>query len=104
METLSGDFKDGIAQKDNDGNLNGIFSEGACRPIRSKLKRTESQLKEASSHFVELFNQYGITSFKEPMADEDNLSAYKKFDETGQLTLHMACFPLMGHIYQNFPL
>ena len=24
------------------------------------------------------------------MADEDNLSAYKKFDETGQLTLHMA--------------
>ena len=99
METLSGDFKDGIAQKDNDGNLNGIFSEGACRPIRSKLKRTESQLKEASSHFVELFNQYGITSFKEPMADEDNLSAYKKFDETGQLTLHMA-----AHISKFSPL
>ena len=99
MENLSRDFKDGIAQKDNDGNLNGIFSEGACRPIRSKLKRTESQLKEASSHFVELFNQYGITSFKEPMADEDNLSAYKKFDETGQLTLHMA-----AHISKFSPL
>ena len=99
IETLSGNFKDGIAQKDNDGNLNGIFSEGACRPIRSKLKRTESQLKEASSHFVELFNQYGITSFKEPMADEDNLSAYKKFDETGQLTLHMA-----AHISKFSPL
>jgi len=99
IETLSGNFKDGIAQKDNDGNLNGIFSEGACRPIMSKLKRTESQLKEASSHFVELFNQYGITSFKEPMADEDNLSAYKKFDETGQLTLHMA-----AHISKFSPL
>ncbi len=99
IDNLKKDFKDGIAQKDSDGNLNGIFSEGACRPIRAKLKRTESQLKEASAHFVELFNQLGITSFKEPMADEDNLSAYMKYDKTGQLTLHMA-----AHIAKFSPL
>ena len=33
------------------------------------------------------------------MADEDNLSAYMKYDKTGQLTLHMA-----AHIAKFSPL
>ena len=99
INNLDRNFSDGFSGKDNKGFLNGIFSEGASRPIRERMKRTKEQLSKASDYLVKYLNELGFTSFKEPMADEENLSTYKNKDDLGELTLHMA-----AHISKISPL
>ncbi len=99
INNLDRNFSDGFSGKDNKGFLNGIFSEGASRPIRERMKRTKEQLSKASDYLVKYLNELGFTSFKEPMADEENLSTYKNKDNLGELTLHMA-----AHISKISPL
>ena len=99
INNLDRNFADGLTGKDSKGFLNGIFSEGACRPIRRRVKRTKKQLKKASDYLVKYLNELGFTSFKEPMADEENLTAYKNKDDLGELTLHMG-----AHISKISPL
>jgi len=99
IENLDRDFLDGFSGRDSKGFLNGIFSEGACKPIRERMVRTTEQLSKASDYLVKHLNELGFTSFKEPMAEEENLKAYKEKDDLGELTLHMA-----AHIAKISPL
>ena len=99
ISNLDREFPDGFSRRDAKGSLNGIFSEGACKPIREKMLRTAEQLSKASDYLVQHLNELGFTSFKEPMAEEENLKAYKNKDDLGELTLHMA-----AHIAKISPL
>lgn len=90
----------GVIERDQAGGApSGILAEAACRPVRKLMVRTQPQLEKASRHFCRYFNSMGITAFKEPMAFEADLAAYKAADERGDLTLHMA-----AHLTRSSPL
>lgn len=76
----------------------GILAETACAAVTALMQRTEQQLADACRYFVSYFNSLGFTAFKEPMAFEDDLRAYKAADEHGDLSLHMA-----AHIVRSSP-
>ncbi len=103
MAGLDDDVEDipgGVIERDaNTGKPNGILAETACAPVRKLFRRNERELAEASRHFIGYFNSLGFTAFKEPMATEAELAAYRAADERGELTLHMA-----AHLVRQSPL
>ena len=103
MAGMDGDIADipgGVIERDPaTGKANGILAETACAPVRALTVRSEAEWGQASSHFVEYFNRLGFTAFKEPMAMEAELAAYKAADEHGVLTLHAA-----AHLVRQSPL
>lgn len=99
LSASSPDVDGGVIERDpRTGEPTGILTENACLLAKDLMQRTETQLQEASRHFVAYFNQLGITAFKEPMACEPDLNAYKTADERGDLTLHMA-----AHLVRSSP-
>ena len=96
---VANNFGEAIERDANTGKPNGILAEAACAPVRKLLVRTPDQLAQSARYFVAYFNRLGITAFKEPMAMEEDLAAYKAADEKGDLTLHMA-----AHLVRQSPL
>ena len=80
------------------GEPTGILAETACAPVTAITHRSDAQLADACRYFVHYFNSLGFTGFKEPMAFESDLAAYKAADQRGELTLHMA-----AHIVRSSP-
>ena len=103
MAGMGGDVEDipgGVIERDPaTGKPNGILAETACAPVRRLSTPTADQMAEATRHFVKKFNQLGFTAFKEPMAMEPDLMAYRAADERGELTLHVAT-----HLVRQSPL
>ncbi|MBT6307430.1 MAG: amidohydrolase, partial [Rhodospirillaceae bacterium] len=94
------DIAGGVIERDcSTGEPNGILAEAAGNGPRQLNKRTSEQLETASRTFNKYFNSLGITSFKEPMALEADMFAYKAADDRGDLTLHMA-----AHLVREGPL
>jgi len=94
------DIAGGVIERDySTGEPNGILAEAAGNGPRQLNKRTSEQLEAASRAFNKYFNGLGITSFKEPMALEADMFAYKAADDRGDLTLHMAT-----HLVREGPL
>ncbi len=89
----------GVIERDVDGVPTGILAENAGAPVMPLLAYSPEQMAEAARHFVSYFNRMGITAFKEPMAFEQDLAAYKAADERGELTLHGA-----AHIVRQSPM
>lgn len=90
----------GVIERDLvNGGPNGILAETASAPARELVRRSESQLAEATREAVRYFNAFGITAFKEPMAFEEDLRTYRTADLAGDLKLHMA-----AHIVHSSPL
>ncbi len=99
IDNTSPDVPGGVIERHPaSGEPNGILAENACRPIKQLMERTHAQLDEAARYFVAYFNRLGITAFKEPMAYEPDLRAYKAADERGELTLHAA-----AHLTRSSP-
>ncbi len=95
----SPDIAGGVIERDPvSGVPSGILAENACGPVKKMMLRSEAQLREASGHFVKYFNSLGITAFKEPMAFEADLKAYRDADDRNELTLHMA-----AHLVRSSP-
>ncbi|MGI9357389.1 MAG: amidohydrolase [Rhizobiaceae bacterium] len=96
----AGDIAGGVIERDTaTGKPNGILAETACAPVNKLSVRTVDQLAEATLYFVRKFNRLGFTAFKEPMAMEADLAAYKSADEREELTLHLA-----AHLVRQSPL
>jgi len=94
------DVEGGIIERDpGTGKPNGVLVESACSPVRKLISRTPRQLCEATRYFVDYLNRLGFTSFKEPMAMEEELKAYRDADQRGELTLNAA-----AHIVRQSPL
>jgi predicted amidohydrolase YtcJ len=99
ITTGSPDIPGGVIERDPaTGAPTGILAETACAPVKALLHRTPAENAEACRYFVQYFNSMGITAFKEPMAFEGDLLAYKAADDRGELTLHMA-----AHIVRSSP-
>lgn len=95
----SSDISGGVINRDPvTGEPNGILAETACGPVKALMQRSDTQLADASRHFVTYFNSLGFTAFKEPMAFEQDLKAYVAADHRGELTLHTAT-----HIVRTSP-
>lgn len=95
----SPDIAGGVIERHStNGEPTGILAEKACGPVKSLMQRTDEQLALASRHFVSYFNSLGFTAFKEPMAFESELKAYRAADRRGELTLHTAT-----HIVRTSP-
>lgn len=77
----------------------GILNENASALVRSHLVPSDEMLLEAAGLAARMFNGYGITAIKEPMAFEADLRAYRDADEAGSLTLHLA-----AHIARTAPM
>lgn len=99
LSAQSPDIPGGVIQRNpNTGAPTGILAEIACAPVNALTRRTPAQLAKAADHFVAYFHAHGFTAFKEPMAFEDDLAAYKAADERGALRLHMG-----AHIARSTP-
>lgn len=94
------DIPGGVIERDPaTGAPDGVVAETATAPVRALIQRTEAQMADALREAVRYFNAYGFTAFKEPMAFEADLAAYRAGDARGDLTLHMA-----AHIVHSSPL
>jgi len=90
----------GVIERDPaTGVPNGILAESAAAPVRVLVKRSSAQMDDAARECVRYFNGLGFTGFKEPMAYEAELRAYRDADQRGELTLHAA-----AHIVRTSPL
>ncbi len=77
----------------------GILYVNACAVVRSHLVPSAETLLRAAGLAAKMFNRYGITAIKEPMAFEADLRAYREADRSGTLTLHLAT-----HIARTAPM
>ncbi len=93
------DIPGGVIEREADGIPTGILAENAGAPVLPLLEYSKDQLAQATQRFVSDFNRMGFTAFKEPMAFERDLAAYKAADERGHLTLHAA-----AHIVRQSPM
>lgn len=77
----------------------GILNENASAMVRSHLVPSAETLLHAADIAAKMFNRYGITAIKEPMAFETDLLAYRDADRSGRLTVHLA-----AHIARTAPM
>ncbi len=98
ITATSPDTPGGVTNRNANGEPTGILAETACVPVTAITQRSEQQLAQACKYFVHYFNSLGFTAFKEPMAFEAELAAYKAADQRAELTLHMA-----AHIVRSSP-
>lgn len=85
----------GEIRKNEDGSLQGIFTERALGLIMNNIpaftfEEYKSMILEAHNYLLSL----GITSATDPAANEDLLAAYIKLDQEGLLKVRMNVFPL----------
>lgn len=93
------DIPGGVIEREADGTPSGIVAETASAPLRALVQRSPDQMARAARYFVSYFNRMGITAFKEPMAVEADLMAYRGIEEAGGLSLHMA-----AHLVRSSPM
>ena len=99
ITATSPDIAGGVIERHPKTNApTGILAETACVAVQAQAARTPVQLTQACDHFTKYFNALGFTAFREPMAFEADLAAYKAADERGALTLHMG-----AHIVRSSP-
>ncbi|MDP3312916.1 amidohydrolase [Lutibacter sp.] len=85
----------GEIRKNQDGSLQGIFTERALGLIMNNIpqftfEEYKNMILEAHNYLLSL----GITSATDPAANEELLAAYIKLDEEGLLKVRMNVFPL----------
>jgi len=85
----------GEIRKNQDGSLQGIFTERALGLIMNNIPaftfdEYKNMILEAHNYLLSL----GITSATDPAANEDLLAAYIKLDQEGLLKVRMNVFPL----------
>jgi predicted amidohydrolase YtcJ len=85
----------GEIRKNQDGSLQGIFTERALGLIMNNIPaftfdEYKNMILEAHKYLLSL----GITSATDPAANEELLAAYIKLDEEGLLKVRMNVFPL----------
>ena len=85
----------GEIRKNQDGSLQGIFTERALGLIMNKIpaftfEEYKNMILEAHNYLLSL----GITSATDPAANEELLAAYVKLDQEGVLKVRMNVFPL----------
>jgi predicted amidohydrolase YtcJ len=85
----------GEIRKNNDGSLQGIFTERALGLIMNNIPaftfdEYKNMILEAHNYLLSL----GITSATDPAANEELLAAYIKLDQEGLLKVRMNVFPL----------
>ena len=85
----------GEIHKNNDGSLQGIFTERALGLIMNNIpaftfEEYKNMILEAHDYLLSL----GITSATDPAANEELLAAYIKLDQEGLLKVRMNVFPL----------
>jgi predicted amidohydrolase YtcJ len=99
ITATSADIAGGVIERDPKTNApTGILAETACVGVQALAARTPAQLAQACDHFTKYFNALGFTAFREPMAFEAELAAYKAADDRGALTVHMG-----AHIVRSSP-
>lgn len=77
----------------------GVLNENASAMVRRHLVPSADTLVRAAEIAARMFNRYGITAVKEPMAFEADLIAYRDADVSGRLTIHLA-----AHIARTAPM
>jgi predicted amidohydrolase YtcJ len=85
----------GEIRKNQDGSLQGIFTERALGLIMNNIP--EFTFEEYKNMILEAHNYLmclGITSATDPAANEELLAAYIKLDQEGLLKVRMNVFPL----------
>jgi predicted amidohydrolase YtcJ len=85
----------GEIRKNQDGSLQGIFTERALGLIMNNIppftfEEYKNMILEAHNYLLSL----GITSATDPAANEELLAAYIKLDQEGLLKVRMNVFPL----------
>lgn len=85
----------GEIRKNQDGSLQGIFTERALGLIMNNIpqftfEEYKNMILEAHNYLLSL----GITSATDPAANEELLATYIKLDEEGLLKVRMNVFPL----------
>lgn len=85
----------GEIRKNEDGSLQGIFTERALGLIMNTIPaftfdEYKTMILEAHNYLISL----GITSATDPAANEELLAAYIKLDQEGLLKVRMNVFPL----------
>ncbi|WP_218043785.1 amidohydrolase [Flavobacterium franklandianum] len=85
----------GEIRKNNDGSLQGIFTERALGLIMNNIpaftfEEYKNMILEAHNYLLRM----GITSATDPAANEELLAAYIRLDEEGLLKVRMNVFPL----------
>jgi predicted amidohydrolase YtcJ len=85
----------GEIRKNQDGSLQGIFTERALGLIMNNIPEfTFDELKAMILSAHDYLISLGITSATDPAADENLLAAYIKLDKAGLLKIRMNVFPL----------
>ncbi len=85
----------GEIRKNQDGSLQGIFTERALGLIMNNFPEfTFEELKTMILSAHDYLISLGITSATDPAADENLLAAYIKLDKEGLLKVRMNVFPL----------
>lgn len=85
----------GEIRKNEDGSLQGIFTERALGLIMNNIPEfTFEELKTMILSAHDYLISLGITSATDPAADQNLLNAYIKLDQQGLLKVRMNVFPL----------
>ena len=81
----------GSIVRDSSGIPNGILIDDAAYNAISTLPDySPEQYEEALAWTVEMLNQYGVTGFKDAIAEEGSLRAYNALDRSGRLNARIA--------------
>ena len=81
----------GSIVRDSDGAPNGILIDDAAYNAISTLPDySREQYEEALAWIVEMLNGYGVTGFKDAIAEAGALRAYNALDRTGRLSARVA--------------
>jgi predicted amidohydrolase YtcJ len=68
----------------------GSLQEGASDLVASKMPPVSDGKREAGLRYaVTYLNSLGITALQDASVDEEDLKAYRKLDDAGELTLHV---------------
>jgi len=92
IDARTEDPEGGHILRDESGEPTGVLVEfPASKLVVSHIpKGTEQEYFEALKWVVRELNSYGITAIKEPMADREQLQAYKRLDDENGLHLRLA--------------
>ncbi|MDX8047698.1 amidohydrolase [Gracilibacillus sp. S3-1-1] len=87
------DPKGGIIERDQSGEPTGVLLEGATQLVAKHITFYEKYDRaQAAKHIMEQFNQYGITSIKDALADKTVLETYNKLDKENHLHMRIAAY------------
>ena len=82
---------DGRIERDTNREPTGVLHESAAGRVRTAQTETAARMAAAAGYVTETFHRLGVTGFKEPMAFEPDLAAYREADVRDGLHLHVSC-------------